>query len=364
MARMSRGTKGALLATLALLLVGGAWWSVRRAPGERLERDVRVGNDAGVAESALTAPPTLDEPADALARVQGSTSGETREIELELASPPKETVTGFVLDVQGGGIEGAEVWATDPSFALARNSPCSSIVKSARDGRFRLMLEGEGRRLLHASAPRFNGAVHDLLLPDEARQEPCLVLVRLARVSGRVLAPDGAPCPHADVSAGEDGPYPYVPNQVWAFSEPVLVESLRDSHAVEADAEGRFTIDPEAGDVRLRAWAQDLAPSEGQLFELGPGEALDDIQLQLRPGCRLRGRVRNDDGQAVNAWVLLLAPDGTRVQVESERGCFALANLPAGTWTISPLDGYTGTQNVQLEPARETEAVLDWVHRR
>ena len=191
-------------------------------------------------------------------------------------------------------------------MALFEGSALLSSLKSARtapDGSFAMTLPSSGDWVLMVGEDvDGEGSEFPLTVPPGESHHVELDLPT-GRISGRVLAPDGAPAQGAQVSLAGSS----------------VVSMLRNSGGREtrADEDGRFAFQ------RLRPGAYDLrAGGEGLVvptggaggwanavlsnLELGAGGALDGLELRLAEPGTLRGVVRKSDGSpasSASVWV-------------------------------------------------------------
>jgi len=255
--------------------------------------------------------------ATGLARLEGLASGawilhdeRGGELELELAAgeerrveillPTMKTVSGRVVDEDGHGIPGAEVWL-ERLWGASRGSPLLDgrvVARADERGEFRLRgLRAENA--LGAFAPGYVPAPLALLrtlapLPgaSERELEVELLLVRGARrLAGCVLDAEGRPCAGALLALGTRGNL--VRGDDWKPRARLFV----------SDAEGRFEADwiapdlgaesPQLGLTVLAAEHALLLVPSTEVFGALDGE----LVLRLQRGARVLGSVRSLAGE-------------------------------------------------------------------
>ncbi|MEQ1894548.1 MAG: carboxypeptidase-like regulatory domain-containing protein, partial [Planctomycetota bacterium] len=265
--------------------------------------------------------------------------GEERHVELLL--PTMKSVTGRVVDEDGRGIPGAELWL-ERMGGTSRGSPLLDgrvVARTDERGEFRLRgLRSENA--LGAFAPGFAPAPLALLrqlapLPGAGELEVRLVLTHGARrLVGRVLDADGVPCPGALLVLGTKGNH--VRGEHWSARGRLFVST----------EEGRFSVDwiapewdAEAPELLLAVLAPEhallLVPSS-EVFAALEGE----LVLRLQRGARVTGRVCSVSGEAVaGAQVEVLSCAGLNAAAVPFRlpsasanalGDFALAHVTSG----------------------------------
>ena len=253
--------------------------------------------------------------------------------ELLLSLDPEVRLSGRVEAAAGGApVPGATVtlratggqsallgtdrsWTTDAQGAFSGTAPPDAVVT--------------------ARAPGFAPAAEPLRGAGKSRN----VVLRLARLpedappdralAGRVVEPSGAPVPDAVVTVGvgrgrgRSGALPPAPTTT--------------------DAQGRFHFDavpPQMG------WAQAVA---GDLISdrvtVEPGNT--EVEITVRPGGVIAGRVLHADGTPSTAFALQLNRprrfDASRtLSIVDPDGRFEVRGLNAGTWELQALARDTG----------------------
>ena len=193
-------------------------------------------------------------------------------------------VLGKVVDQAGAPRAGIEVWRFVPGHESFAAGEKEKVAVSGPDGSFvvsgywsgqkaRLLLTGPGgaAQSIEESAGGSSAAVLTLRIPRSA-------------ASGRVLSPDGQPVPGADV-----------------FAIHILDPTSGSSYiptVTRADAAGRFSYELiEDGLYTFAATSQDFARGALKEVTLPAGGRLDGLEVVLKPGATITGRVLTPDGK-------------------------------------------------------------------
>ena len=336
---------------------GDGWFVLTLAPGKPFVLE---------AESAEGEPESGPARASGRLALEALSPGEIRDVELFLE--PWITLRGLVTDTSGAPVAGAAVLvgrapAQPPDAIAERNAP--NDLRTGADGRFGLPPLPPGAwQVWVRAAGRFSER-QTLVLPGEGEEELLFVLDAPAIVRGRVLRPDGAPCSGAwvmDVGSG----LRFVSFRKDAASSHAGLGMVVDERwdvvpepSLATDGEGRFVLEVDSRLARLTAGAASFAPSTPLELELEPGQELDGIVLELRPECRLRGKVLDEDGRPVLSSVRFASADGIEVALFPREGEFALRQLPPGPARIEcPPDGtpggLEGSYEFELDPDQES----------
>jgi hypothetical protein len=180
--------------------------------------------------------------------------------------------------------------------------------------------------------------LHSFELPADADRWHVLALSPVTRVVGRVLTPDGQPCPGARVKLEEetrDGQVRLLKPFLGGAGRPELEQGI-------ADASGRFELLVTREGARLVATAPGYV--ESLPFEPGPGSEVRDVELRLRPSCTLSVRLLDADGRPVVALVVLHPSGGRPRYLRTDaQGELEASDLPAGTTRVGAvaMDGAT-----------------------
>lgn len=240
-------------------------------------------------------------------------------------------LTGRVIDRDEVPVAGAELTAwTD----LGRTPPPSAT--SDDDGRFTFTgLPVNVRVDLTVRAAGYAlTEVDGVEAGDEALE---IVLEAAARLAGRVLGDDGAPIAHAAVRVAR---------------RPAGTDPSR--HAV-TDAEGAFVLDDLGpGEATVGATAEGYLSGPELVIELAAGGELGGVELRLRRGSTLRGRVRSADGEPVANARVESAP---HVQGQSDaQGRYRLTGVEPGEQvvTVDHPDFRRRAERIEVRPGANT----------
>ena len=173
-----------------------------------------------------------------------------------------------------------------------------------------------------------------------------------ATISGRVVL-KGEPAAGASVGLQ--------PQQTSPGGAPVFPDRSKYSRT-KTDAEGRFSFSSlNAGQYRIVALAPGFVSADdsqltgGKLVNLADGENLENVELRLKPGAVITGRVTDPTGNpVVEKTVQLSKMDargnfvrfnvGFQSLTTDDRGVYRVHSLPAGKYKISigysPQDGF------------------------
>lgn len=225
---------------------------------------------------------------------------------------------GRVVDPEGGPVEGANVQAD--SFSAVTDGGGLFSLAGLREGtRLSLRVTRQG------FAPRIVSGI-EMPLPEPLTVE----LTPAARIAGTVLDETGDPVGEAKL---------------------ILTEEHREGPprgrfvgAAEVDPEGRFEmVDLTPGRFRLSALAPGFLPETRDGLELKAGEGIEGLDLTLRRGSVVEGRVLAPDGSPVaGARVLVLDPPdekdlglaGRPETFADNEGRYQLGGLTEGDRTV------------------------------
>ncbi len=243
--------------------------------------------------------------------------------ELVLVLGPGATLRGRVVDDLGSPAAADSVRAEPTGDAVAGRTIVATRP-SAESGEFGLEGVPDGEWSLVASDGEGNESEPALVvLPRDAARVVQLVLPRLAFIEGRVLDVDGTPAFGAIVSARPTGES-YSANQ----------------RPLKTGADGKFRFEKlRRFAVTLMAAADDRAPSKELALELVPGQALEDVELVLRIGGTVEGRVLDaEDRPRPDVTVTLFHAAGVprkRTVQTGPDGTFRIEHFVPGTVTVS-----------------------------
>lgn len=252
-------------------------------------------------------------------------------------------VTGRVVDVSGGPIAGAVVWAVEPAtFAREVQRPRGAFTTSGPDGRFRLAAGG-GNLSLAASADGYTDGQVDGVAPG---QDVEVALWPAATVGGVVVTPDGAPVAGAAVWA-DDG---------------------HGEHAGRTGSDGRFRFARLApGRITIAAASATGRGESPGSFAVRPGQTVDDLRLVLWPAAAVVAHVVRADGTPCGGAEVRLArwPTAgvlsTRADADGD-GRAELLGLTPGTYEVGlTCPGHRQGGELSLEvPAATPVTEVTW----
>jgi protocatechuate 3,4-dioxygenase beta subunit len=262
------------------------------------------------------------------------------------------TVTGRVTETGSGRpVVGASIRAVNP-LTLTMGGPVPRDV-TGDGGSYCLTGLAPGKHLLAVRAPGYSQPalwrpIQSLFGPPNWTGQgiPILLVVEegvgqirrdlelrpAARITGRVVTPDGEPVPAAWVA-------------------PLVRDGIATQNArlaglgalpVQTDAEGVFHLssvdDPEP--ISLCAMADGWAAGVSESFTAETGSIVDGVVIRLEALGALEGRVVGPDGAPlVGAWVKAVPartwdPDDADWVATDGSGRFRFSGLPAGEWVI------------------------------
>lgn len=211
---------------------------------------------------------------------------------------PGLAVRGMVTDAQERPVEGAEIRARaasrDPMDFPLNRDPGPADTVTAADGSFVLEDRSPGESLdLTASHAGFGpGTAPGVAVPSEASVR--IVLKANVRVSGRTVDPEGRPVARASIFLSEETPV--------SLGGQSMISSSGRFHRATSDEDGAFSIaDVSPGPVRVHAQAPRRQPAELAGLEAKAGQDLSGVDVVLRPGASVEGRVLAPDGTPVRA---------------------------------------------------------------
>lgn len=240
----------------------------------------------------------------------------------ELVLEPEAVVRGRVVNARGEPVAGADVQeAVASSAALLRDVLFRRLEQQApaltgADGTFVVDRFGQGEPVrLRVAGDGFAPAEVWAIAGRDG--EPVEIeLRRVARISGTVKDAEGKPVPGGTVAP--DGLHGEAGHFRW----------------VRTDRSGRFEIeDAEPGRLYLRADARGHARSEVMAVDVAPGEHLEGLEITLRKGYTLTGRILDGAGRPVQGAEVWALP-GSRVDTTDAEGRFSIEDRPRGPLTL------------------------------
>lgn len=288
---------------------------------------------AAGAEAAPAGDPDPDSPALERAEVRSVPAGGPF---LELVLAPGPGLSGRVVDAAGQAVPRfrARAGQGNESFDGRFDDPSGTFeLEGPFAGTWTVRVEAEGHVQIET-------------LSVEVPQTEALVirLERAARLSGRVVDPDGRPAAGAQVSlrhgAGRTG--------MFFGGGGAGAATARRSISATSDAQGHFDLDDVApGDARLSATHGAWSASEEQALELAPGVPITDLTLALRRGGTVEGRIFDGAGQP-DAGRVVMAMGGAGSMPASAtsdaQGAFRLERLVPGRYQVMAQPSRTGLE--------------------
>ena len=271
---------------------------------------------------------------------------------INLVVGPGDRIAGSVHGDDGAPLERFNVRARPLGADLAVLSSGSVRERFSRaGGSFELVGLTEGTWDVTVEAKGFADAAPVRVRLPEGPSQLAFTLDRLATVSGVVRLPDGTPVEGADVVAVAPG------------------STAKD----KTDDEGRFELDDVVpGAVAVSAGLDGMRDAGAISLELVPGEERAGVELTLRVGASISGRI--DAGiEGFEARPILASPEDSFENFKAlcdEQGRFHFEGLEPGTWSVM-FDwmsgagedwtvGYAAREEVELElfEGQTTEVVL------
>lgn len=277
---------------------------------------------------------------------------------------PGTAVRGIVADLEGKPVEGAEVRAQAAAErspfprAFSSREPEPADAVTAQDGTFLLADRAPGESLdLTVTHPSYGTeSAPGVAVP---REEPVRVVLKpVARVSGRVLDPDGKPIPEAQVFLIE------MRSESFGGGQSSLLPARLPRDA-KTDEKGAFEIERVApGPIQVNAQAPRRQRARVEGLEVKPGRDLTNVEIVLAPGGTVEGRVLSPEGRPVpNAQVSVAetASQGmmvfSSVQTKTDGdGRYRLDGVPPGPRTLeATAEGYRrGVRDVEVTAETRT----------
>ncbi len=275
---------------------------------------------------------------------------------------PSASVAGRVLLPNGSPAEGVRVQlGSEQRVAELSSSFSTGIRDTDADGRFAFDGLKSGIYRVSAGSTFDRGAagsgrgrisagtavVKNLVLEEDRSVDRLeLRLQAPARVEGTVTGPDGKPYAGAVVFVRDD-------------ADSRLAEGYPPP---TSDASGRFSIEGlPPGSVTIGARTDALVTLEAPRVDLRAGET-SRIELELRPGTRLRVVVQEKDGHAVGASLRVAdergvivgsaypLQDGDRAEPAAPENGARIGPIPPGRYTITATnhDGASASREISV----------------
>jgi protocatechuate 3,4-dioxygenase beta subunit len=258
----------------------------------------------------------------------------------DVVLPAGAALTGVVVDPAGEPVPAAEVRALPADASAAVRVATAALPNDRTDGRGRFRLEAlaEGASLFLIVEHPGYAPLRTAAIEVPPAKPLRLVLAPASRVAGRVVDDAGEPIAGALV--------------VLLRAEPglgiVLTAAGSPEGSARTDEEGRFAIEAaRPGRARLAASAAGFARSAAGELDLLPGSDRTGVEVILRRGATLAGRVTGEDGRPVaGAWVRLVEAAGDSASpavapagaTTDEGGLYRLEGVPTGRQTIAAGD--------------------------
>jgi len=257
-------------------------------------------------------------------------------------------VTGVVRDAATG----EPVAAIDVMF---KHRIGEATATSGPDGRFRTELS-PGTYRVRALGDGYVAPSQELAIGGATGSRALEIeVVRLARVTGRVVGADRAPVAGASVK--------FIPERV-SDRDYLRTEELPSS--TQTGADGRFELDVTPGTVILEAVANGVLASI-RVPAAAPGRAVD-VVIELPAAAVISGVVRDASGRGVAGAEVLASsrapghPRRHQVKVTSgEGGRFRVEAISPGPASVEARAGSAGAAapvQIELAPGREARVEL------
>jgi protocatechuate 3,4-dioxygenase beta subunit len=255
-----------------------------------------------------------------------------------------DALRGRVVDSSGKPVERFTVIAEPDWDSASCENDLSEVHHSYRDKDGRFELDGLKKCTwsVHAHAQGLlDSPEMKVEMPGAKHIE--IVMLRNAQVTGVVLGPDKKPVVGARVICTED-------TGGW---DP-------DRTSVRSDKKGEFVVkSAPIGPVRIFAHAEGLADSAPVRMDLGPAAAPARMELVLRAGATVVGKISEPPGEAQRSYtVALVSTEGTMdtlpktTRTDAEGG-FRFTAITPGRFHVQARD----TRSTDSEPTDSTRVL-------
>lgn len=290
--------------------------------------------------------------------------------ELEVKLKKGGSIIGRVLDPDGKPVPGAVVGASTSgsSFGPAVWLPCDP------DGKFVLGNRALGKiAMVTAHAPGYQDNEHQEVLVRDAEHPAELDLILVPGLTEPAVSRGGA--------APAEGSRT-VSGKVVAGGRPVAGAIVRwgmivgsdPVPEVKTDVEGRFTLAamPDATNV-LSVFAKGFQPR----FPLVDGKGDQTMEIELKPGATIRGRIVDDEGKPIAGARVVPLVDHPQSEwgtfrpfwqnfvylyglecVTGDDGTFTLEGMPEGVKADIIAEGLSDVSRRELSPTDPTKNVI------
>jgi protocatechuate 3,4-dioxygenase beta subunit len=231
-------------------------------------------------------------------------------------------------------LESVQATTDAKGFAELRNLPKGAIM---------VAVQADGFAKAHSLAPVPQGA-------DNLGQQR-VTLERGVQVTGRIVDFEGNPVAEASVIALRSGSFMQVQNP--------------KSDGVKSDKDGHFELPAvPSGNVQLLAVHDEHASSTSERFDVAD-EAIKDVEIALKRGASVAGRVINTEGEPVGwATVRVRNPgDGfrrgqsvNRQMIADEDGTFKIKGLPREELALFGSSEEASSQSLEVDLRNKAEA--------
>jgi RNA polymerase sigma-70 factor (ECF subfamily) len=261
---------------------------------------------------------------------------------------------GRVLDAQGSGVAGADVYVYQ---CMGDSFEGDVLARSGEDGSYSIRSLGAGGLSFVSARAAGRGPTNQKLVTSVAGAKVhCDIVFEAAggAIEGRVLAPDGVPCEHATVVVGDGGD-----SQDRVSFDDGSEGRVPALQRTFTDTQGRFRVDGVAeGTLVVQARAKGFAPWKGEVeISAGRTTARD---ISLVHGAKLSGSVRDESGNPVARAQVSVGRygfDGS-FRKSKDDGAFEFDCVPLGEFEVSVETDDKGLAKTTL--FGESGAALRW----